>query len=93
LTLTSLGGAFVPTVAFVIFLLSGLIGGVSVVVISYSPGNALFGVSAQGATLLTGALTVTAATCLLLTPVAVLLERGIWKFENWLHSIGKTEKD
>jgi biotin operon repressor len=79
LTLDSLGGAFVPTAAFGIFLLSGLIGGVAVVVISYAPGDALFGVSARGATLLTGALTVTAATFLILTPVAVLLERGLGK--------------
>lgn len=76
---TRLGGAFVPTMAFVILLGLGLVTAFMTIVFAYLPGDALFGITVLDTLAFTGAFTVMASLLLVLVPVARLLEAVLWR--------------
>lgn len=75
---TRLGGAFVPTFAFVMLLCLGLIAAFATIILSYLPGDSLFGITIWDTLAWTGLFTVLASVLLALIPVAHVLETVFW---------------
>jgi hypothetical protein len=83
LTISSLGGAYVPTVLFVLLSLIGFLTAIFSIVASYTPSNSVFGVTVANAVYLTGLFTVTASLSLVLIPVAKLLGEAMERMWYW----------
>lgn len=86
-TINSLGGAYVPTLMFAFLMLIGFLAGLFTVVVSYLPTNSVFGVTVVEAIGFTGGATVFASVTLVLIPVAILLDKGLWKLWHWIAAL------
>jgi hypothetical protein len=79
LTPSVLGGAFVPTLAFVLLLCLGLATALFTTVLMFLPVDSLLGVTVVNAFAITGLITMLASVLLALVPAARLLEAIVWR--------------
>lgn len=79
LTPSVLGGAFVPTLSFVLLLCLGLITALFTTVLMFLPVDSLLGVTVINAFAITGLITMLASVLLALVPAARLLDALVWR--------------
>lgn len=79
LTPSVLGGAFVPTLAFVLLLCLGLATALFTTVLMFLPVDSLLGITVLDAFAITGLITMLASVLLALVPAARLLEAIVWR--------------
>ncbi|OYR83589.1 hypothetical protein DJ71_10020 [Halorubrum sp. E3] len=84
LTIDRLGGAYLPTILFVILFFVGIVTALSAIVVSYFPSNSVLGFSAGNLVFLTGAITVTASLSLVLGIVGRVLEMALYRVWNYI---------
>lgn len=84
LTIDRLGGAYLPTILFVILFFVGIATALSAIVVSYFPSNSVLGFSAGNLVFLTGAITVTASLSLVLGIVGRVLEMALHRAWNYV---------
>ncbi|TKX84682.1 hypothetical protein EXE43_17600 [Halorubrum sp. SS5] len=88
LTIDRLGGAYLPTILFVILFLVGIVTALSATVVSYFPSNSVLGFTAENLVFLTGAITVTASLSLVLGIFGRILEKVLhWAWNRITDSI------
>ncbi|QZX99387.1 hypothetical protein [Halobaculum rubrum] len=91
LTLETLGGAYLPTILFGVFVILGLLCGVFAVIISFTPSGSLFGFNAKQIVFLAGSSTIFAAAFFVAIPIAKLIDAGVGRI--WNIMTGEPESD
>lgn len=79
LTPSVLGGAYIPTLAFVLLLCFGLATALFTTFLLFLPMDSLFGITVVTAFAITGLVTMSASVLLALVPVARLLDAIVWR--------------
>lgn len=82
LTVEALGSAYIPTLMFGMLFILGIVTALFAVVVTYLPSNSALGFTVIDLVILTGWITITASTLLVLSPIGRLLEIGLhraWK--------------
>lgn len=91
-TLDTLGGAYVPTILFILLLLIGLATAIFTVIITYAPMDSIYGIGVLDAVLATGMITILASVVLLLLPIFVILDKVIEQATRRLRDWKSEEK-
>ena len=92
LTLDSLGGAYLPTFLFGVFVILGFLCGIFAVILSHAPGDTIAGVTMDQVVLLAGLSTIFASTVFVLIPVAKLIEAGLEKIIQFFGRTSESDK-
>lgn len=92
LTLDSLGGAYLPTFLFGVFVILGFLCGIFAVILSHAPGDTIAGVTMGQVVSLAGLATIFASTVFVFIPVAKLLDMGLQKLIEWLRTTSESDE-
>jgi hypothetical protein len=77
LTIDRLGGAYLPTILFVLLFFVGIVTALFAIVVAYFPSNSVWGFTTGNLVFLTGAITVTASLSLVLGILGRVLEMAL----------------
>lgn len=92
LTLERLGGAYVPTILFGVFVLLGFMCGIFAVVLSHTPSDSFAGVTTDQVVYLAGIATIFASTVFVLIPVAKLIEVGLEELIQFFNTTSESDE-